>query len=316
MAKIDRVREEMEKFGVPGRDLYDLPSSEKRFPDGAHYRNEISGVERPSTLEAVIEESDKLSIPVHRVICMIMGATLLSERELGEFSQMAHDAGLEVIATPGPRASWDVGRQVSTPEGALSGLRIRGCDSLSYVIGDIMRCVEHGIRGFLVTDEGLLWLLSKLRGDGFIPKETVFKISIYAGHANPAGARVLQDLGADTFNPVGDLTLPMFASLRRAVDIPIDVHIYLAESYGGFNRFWEGSELARVASPCYFKIEPGTALAISNGLYKPWTSEEFLAKFAREKVKYAATIRELTERTNPDIKLSERSPSDLAIPKI
>ena len=315
MTKIDKVREEMEKFGIPGRDLYDLPNSGKRFPDGAHYRNEISGIERPSTLEALIDESDKLDVPIHRVISMVMGTTLLSEKELEEFSQLAHDANLEVIATPGPRASWDTGRQVATPEGALSGLRVRGCDSLSYVIGDIMRCVEHGIRGFLTTDEGLLWLLAKMREDGFIPKETVFKVSIYAGHANPAGGKLLQDLGADTFNPVGDLSLPMYASIRKTVDIPIDAHIYLSESFGGFNRFWEGSELARVAAPCYFKIEPGIALATSNGLYRPWTSEAFLATFAREKVKYAAIIRELVDRTNPDIRLSGRGPSDLAIPK-
>jgi hypothetical protein len=313
--QIDVIREAMEKFGIPGRDLYDLPSSEKRFPDGAQYRNEISGVERPSTLEALIDESDKLDIPIHRVISTIMGATLLTERELEELSQMAHDAKLELVATPGPRASWDVGRHVATPEGALSGLRLRGCDSLSYAIGDIMRCVEQGIRGFLVIDEGLLWLLSKMREDGLIPKETVFKVSIYAGHANPAGGKLLQDLGANTFNPVGDLSLPMLASIRKTVDIPIDVHIYLSESFGGFNRFWEGSELARVASPCYFKIEPGTALAVSNGIYKPWTLEDFLANFAREKVKYAAIIRELIGETDPDVRLSGRGPDDLAIPR-
>ena len=56
---MDKIRNEMEKLGVPGRDLYNIPTSAKRFPDGAQYRMEISGIERPSTLEALIDEMDK-----------------------------------------------------------------------------------------------------------------------------------------------------------------------------------------------------------------------------------------------------------------
>ena len=217
--------------------------------------------------------------------------------------------------TPGPRSGWDTGRQIATPEGVLSGARIRGSDNLSYLIADIIRCVELGFRGFLVMDEGALWLLSQLRKDGVIPKDTVFKVSIYAGHGNAAGAKVLESLGANTFNPLGDLSLPMFASIRKAIKIPLDVHIILSESFGGFNRMWEGAELARVTSPCYFKIEPGTALAIGSGLYRPWTSDDLLAKMIRDKVKYAEIIRDLIEKINPELKLSEQGPKDLAIPK-
>ena len=122
-------------------------------------------------------------------------------------------------------------------------------------------------------------------------------------------------LGADTFNPLGDLSIPMFAAIRQAVDIPIDIHVLLSESFGGYTRFWETPELARVCSPCYFKIEPGTALAAPGGIYKPWTDEGFLAKFAREKVKFAQTIIGIVEKHQPDLKLSELGPSDLAIPK-
>ena len=78
---------------------------------------------------------------------------------------------------------------------------------------------------------------------------------------------------------------------------------------------WEGAELARVTSPCYFKIEPGTALATSSGLYRPWTSDDLLAKMIRDKVKYAEIIRDLIEKINPELKLSEQGPKDLAVPK-
>ena len=312
---IKKIRSAMEKHGIPGRDLYDLPTSPLTFPDGAHYRMEVSGVERLSTLEALVDEMEKRNIPIHRLISVVMGSTLLDDEELSAFATLAKEKKMEVILTPGPRSGWDTGRQLVTPEGGLSGARIRGSDNLSYLAADIMRCVELGFRGFLVMDEGALWLFSKLREDGIIPKDTVFKVSIYAGHANPAGGKVLESLGADTFNPLGDLSLPMFASIRKAIKIPVDVHVILSESFGGFNRMWEAPELTRVTAPCYFKIEPGTALAIGTGLYKPWTSEDFLATFVREKVKYAEIIRNLIEQVHPELKLSKQGPGDLAIPK-
>jgi hypothetical protein len=309
---MEKIRRMMEKQGVPGRDLYDLPISGKRFPDKCHYRIEISGVERPSTLEAVIDEMDKRKVPVHRLISMVMGATLLSDEEMEQFAKMAHDAKLEVIITPGPRTLWDLGGQIRTPEGAISGIRFRGSDNLAYVIADIKRAIDFGFRGFLVIDEGLLWLLSQMRKAGDIPKDVVFKVSIFAGHANPAGAKVLETLGADTFNPVADLTLPMLAAIRKAVDIPVDVHVYLFDSFGGFNRLWETPEIARVTAPCYFKIEPGPSVG---AMYKPWVSPESLAFAAREKVKNAETIIQLVDKNYPEAKLSKVGAKDLAIPE-
>lgn len=309
---MEDIWKEIEKHGIPGRDLYELPTSEKRFPDGCHYRIEISGIERPSTLEALIDEMEKRDVPVHRLISMVMGATFLTEDEMEEFSKMARDAKLEVIVTPGPRVSWDLGAQVRTSEGVLSGLRFRGSDNLAYAVADIKRAIEFGFRGFLVTDEGLLWLLSKMRESGDIPKDVVFKVSIFAGHANPAGAKVLEMLGANTFNPVADLTLPMLASIRRAVDIPIDIHVYIFDSFGGINRIWETPEITRICAPCYYKIEPGTSVG---ALYKPYVNPEHLAFMAREKVKMAETIISLIEKHYPEAKLSKPGAADLAIPK-
>jgi hypothetical protein len=306
----------LEAVGIPGRDAYDLPDSTQTFPDGAHYRMEISGVERPQVLEALVDEMKARQIPIHRLISTVMGSTLLDDAELRDFAQLAAEENLEVIITPGPRAGWDVGRQLVTPEGGLSGLRYRGSDQLSYVVAEYLRCIDLGFRGFLCIDEGLLWLVNALKEEGHIPEDVVFKVSIYAGHANAAGGRVLQELGASTFNPVGDLSLPALAAIRQAIDIPIDLHIMLSDSFGGFNRFYEGAEMARLCSPCYFKIEPGPALAAGAGaIYRPWTSPEFLATQAREKVKYAQIIHQLIQATNPNLKLSEIGPDDLAIPQ-
>ncbi len=310
--KMDRVERALERLGIPGKDAYDLPTSAKRFPDGASYRLEISGVERPSTLEALLDEMAKRQVPVHRLIATVMGATLLDDQELRAFARLAAQAGVEVIITPGPRALWDIGRQIATPEGALSGLRYRGSDQLRYVISDIMRCIEIGFRGFLVVDEGLLWALAELKKLGEIPPDVVFKVSIFAGHASAAGGKVLESLGAGTFNPVADLSLPQLASIRQAIDIPMDIHVYLFDSFGGFNRFYETPEMVRVCAPCYFKIEPGPGVG---DLYKPWVSPDSLASMAREKVKYAQTIMELVQSNLPEARLSALGAADLAIPK-
>jgi len=309
---IEDASRALERIGLPGRDLYELPTSLKRFPDGCHWRVEISGVERPSTLRAIIDESERIGVPVHRLISTVMGSTLLPESELREFAQLAADAKMEVILTPGPRAVWDIGRQVATPEGAFSGMRFRGSDQLAYAIADIKRSIEIGFRGFLIVDEGLLWALNELKKVGEIPQDLKFKVSIFAGHANPAGAKLLQSLGAETINPVADLTLPMIAALRKAIDIPIDIHVYIFDSWGGFNRFYECPEFARIAAPCYLKIEPGASI---RSLYRPWVNPESLAFLGREKVRQAGIIKELVEKNYPEAKLSGKGPSDLAVPK-
>jgi hypothetical protein len=315
--KMSQISSMMEKMGVPGKDRYDLPTSEKRFPDGAWYRMEISGIERPNVLEAVLDEMDKRKVPLHRLISVVMGTTYLDKQELKDFAVMANEAKVEIILTPGPRTAWDIGRQPVTPEGALSGVRFRGSDQIRAYLTDVMRCIDLGFRGFLVTDEGVMWMLNEMKAKGDMPKDVTFKVSIYTGHGNAAGAKVLESLGAGTFNPVGDLTMPQFASLRQAVDIPMDIHIMVTESIGGFTRFYDAPEMVRTCAPCYFKIEPGPSCLVGPGaLYKPWTSPDMLASWAREKVKYAQIIREIVEENFPEGTLSKQGPADLAIPVV
>lgn len=311
-----KARRALQRAGIPSQDAYDLPSSTKAFPDGAHYRMEISGVERPNVLEALVDEMHRRSIAIHRLISVVMGATLLDDAELKHFARVAAEARCEVIMTPGPRSAWDTGRQLVTPEGGLSGLRFRGSDQLRAVVTDILRCVEIGFRGFLAIDEGLLWLLTEMKKNGDLPQDAVIKVSIFAGHGSAAGGKVLQALGASTFNPVGDLSLPQLASIRQAIDIPLDLHIYLTDSFGGYNRFYEAAEMARVCAPCYFKMEPGPACAAGPGaLYKPYVSAQMLAEWAREKVKYCQILHEIVQGANPNLKLSAHGVADLAIPR-
>ena len=313
---LEKAAEAMERVGIPGGDAYDLPTSKKRFPDGAWYRMEVSGVERPNVLEALIDEMGKRNIAIHRLISVVMGATLLDRQELRDFAQMAAEARLEVILTPGPRPAWDVGRQLATPEGCFSGIRCRGCDQLKYTVADIMQGIDIGFRGFLLFDEGLLKVLTDMRNNGDIPRDVVFKISNAAGHSSAAGGKLLQELGAATFNPLGDVTLPQLASIRQVVDIPMDIFVILAESLGGFVRFCEAPEIVRVAAPCYLKIEPGPALVAGAGaIYKPWADRGAQASLIREKVKYACIVHEIVQENFPEATLSQQAPDDSAIPK-
>ncbi|MFQ5819411.1 MAG: hypothetical protein ACE5I5_05450 [Candidatus Heimdallarchaeota archaeon] len=305
------IQNALQELGLPKNDLYDLPPSRKTFPDGTHYRIEISGVERYPVLEALVDEAEKRDVPVHRLICTVQGASWLPKDELEAFARLAAEKKMECIMTPGPRAFWDIGRQALTPEGIISGIRYRGMKGLIQVIEDMRRCIDIGFRGFLVVDEGLLVALVALREKNeIIPKDTVFKVSIFAGHANPAGAQLLEKLGADTFNPVGDLTLPQLAAIRQAVDFPIDIHIVLFGSFGAFNRLYEAPEMTRVTSPCYFKIEPGSSVS---GMYVPWFDN---SEFIRRKVEYAENLIQLVEKNYPEAKLSEMGASDLAIPRV
>lgn len=308
------IRRFMEKEGIPGRDAYDLPSSSKAFPDGAHYRIEIAGVEHASTMEAMIAESHKRDITIHRAIATVGGATYCDWGELTDMALMARDEGIEVVMTVGPRKGWDVGaKESATLEGALQGFRLRGSDSISYHIADIFRSIDAGFRGFLVYDEAVLVLLNKMRSEGVIPPEVFFKFSVFGGYCSAAGAKIVESMGANSLNPSSDVSLPILASMRQAVDIPLDVYMIVVDSFGGAFRAYEGPEIARVAAPCYFKFEPGTS---EGDIYKPWVTESWHQEFIRAKVKIASIVMELMERHAPELKTSAKGAGDLTLPVI
>ena len=156
-------------------------------------------------------------------------------------------------------------------------------------------------------------ILSKMREEGFIPKETTFKWSVFGGHCNPAGAKLLENMGVNSLNPLSDVSLPILSSIRKAVDIPLDVYMIIVDAFGGMYRAYDAPEIVRVASPVYFKIEPGTA---EGDIYKPWVTESWHDEFIRMKVKIAQILQEIMERRAPELKMSEMSPKDLRIPVV
>lgn len=307
------IRDFMEKEGIPGRDAYDLPTSTKSFPDGASFRIEIAGVERASTMEAMIDEARKRNVTIHRCIAAVGGSTYCDFEELKAMAQMARDEKIEMIMTVGHRKGWDAGsKEISTAEGAMQGFRLRGSDNISYHIADIMRNIDAGHRGFLVYDEGVLYILNKMRAEGLIPAETIFKFSVFGGYCSAAGAKVIESMGANSMNPISDVSLPILGSIRKAADLPLDVYLIIVDSFGGMFRAYEAPEIARVAAPCYFKFEPGTS---EGDIYKPWITEAFHGNLIREKVKIASIVMEIMQRHAPELKASEKGPADLVLPR-
>jgi hypothetical protein len=308
---LTQIRGFIESMGIPGRDLWELPSSSLNFPDGTHYRIEIAGVERASSMESLIDEATKRNIVIHRIIATVGGSTYCDFEELKAMAQMANTEKIEVVMTVGHRKSWDSGsKEMSTNEGSMQGFRLRGSDHISYWLADLMRNIEAGFRGFLVYDEGVLLILEQMRKKGFIPPETIFKFSVFGGYCSAAGAKLVESLGANTLNPSSDVSLPILASIRKAVTIPLDVYISVVDSFGGMFRAYESPEIARISSPCYFKFEPGTS---ESDIYKPWVAESWHQEFVRQKVKMAAIVKEIMEKHAPELRSSDKGAADLIL---
>ena len=92
-----------------------------------------------------------------------------------------------------------------------------------------------------------------MRKAGELPVECHFKVSAHMGHGNPCSAHLLENIGANSINPVRDIQIQMLGAIRQATGIPIDIHTENPESSGGFIRHYEVPEMIRVAAPIYLK---------------------------------------------------------------
>jgi len=252
MNSMDKTREYLRSIGMPGGDAYNLPTSEKRFTDGGQYRFEVPGIQGPKAMESLLDEMAKLGIELHRVT-QTKGIMMLTDNEIIQMVTMAKQINAELILAIGPRATTDTSASVHTEEGKRIGYRLRGQEQIVRAVEEVKRAAALGCRGFMVYDEGALWLLGQMRKDGEIPTDCHFKVSAHCGHGNPCSVKLLESLGADSVNPVRDYQLQMLAAMRQAVDIPLDVHTENPPSSGGFIRHYEAPEIVRIAAPVYLK---------------------------------------------------------------
>ena len=111
------VRDFLASQGLPARDLGELPTSAKRFPDGAWYRVEIPSTEGPRCLEAVLEEASRLDVRVHRVSQGTGVALLTGERARRRWRRSAGRDRVEVSLFARPNAGWGASASARAPAG-------------------------------------------------------------------------------------------------------------------------------------------------------------------------------------------------------
>lgn len=280
----------LEKLGLPGGDDYSLPNSEKRFEDGAQYRFEVPGIQGPGAMKALLEALEKYGIKIHRVT-QTKGIMTLTDDEITSMVALAEKYDVELILAIGPRATTDTSASVHTEEGQRMGYRLRGQEQIVRAIEDVKRAARLGCRGFLVYDEGSLWVLNQFREAGEIPQDCKFKVSAHTGFGNPCSALLLQNIGADSVNPVRDIQLQMLSSMRQTIDIPIDLHTENPASSGGFIRHYEVPEMIRVAAPIYLKTGGSVAKTHS------WDSTE---DDARKRAKQIVLVKRMIDEYYPE----------------
>ncbi|MCY3780677.1 MAG: U32 family peptidase [Chloroflexi bacterium] len=307
---MQRTRDFLRSRGYLPGELYDLPSSAKRFPDGAQYRIEIPSTEGPRALAAVLEEAERLGVTIHRV-SQGSGIWMLTDAEIREMCRLGAEAGIEVSLFVGPRAAWGTSAQVRSSAGKNLGARLRGLDEVVYATEDVIRGCELGLRSVLVADEGQLWLVNEMKQAGELPADLVVKISVQMGAANPISVKLLEDMGAGTYNVPTDLTLPQMAAIRAAVDLPLDVYVEAPDDFGGFVRHYETPEMIRAAAPMYVKLGlRNAAIIYPSGMH----IEDMAVKQSRERVHRTALVMDIIKRYAGDAVMGDVGAADLGIP--
>ena len=300
----EATREYVKKLGLPAGDLYDMPSSAARFPDGGAFRIEVPTVNTAEAVCALLDTATKNNITINRVT-ETYGMFRHTCAEIKEYCRLCNEYGAELLLSVGPRATYDTGATVLSPQGARISYRLRGMEQVLRAVEDIKRGYDLGCRGFLIYDEGMLWLVGQMRKDGALPKDIIFKTSAHLGQCNPCSFKLLESLGADSINPVRDLQIPMIAALRAAVKVPLDVHTDNPPASGGFIRVYEAPEIVRVAAPVHCKT--GNSVVAGHGQL---TSASDGKKMAVQ----ASIVVEMVSKYSPELTQSPKGSSDLHLP--
>ena len=140
---MDETKEFLKKIGI--KETFDEFKSYKRFNDSGQYRFEVPGIQSPKTMDALLKESVKNNVFIHRVT-QTKGIMLLSDEDIIEMVNLAKEYGCELFLSVGPRATYDTSATVHTKEGSRIGYRLRGYDNLVYAIEDVKRACKFGVR--------------------------------------------------------------------------------------------------------------------------------------------------------------------------
>lgn len=281
-----RTRDFLSSHELPSGDSRDQPDSASSFAGGGKFGIELSSINNATVLRGAVALAKEYSVRINRCD-ECRGILRLPNADIREMVRICAGEAIGLVLSIGPRAIYDPSGFVRSSNGRRVGYRLRGMENVIAAVEDVRRAVDLGVRGLLVYDEGLLMLLAKMRSAGELPASTVLKVSVHMGCSNPLSARVYQELGADTINPVPDLDLAMLGAMRAAVSCPLDLFSDTAEEAGGLLRTHEVPDFVRVAAPIYLKCG-----AISQPRQNHLPSDTEL----RERVRQAACVVETLAR--------------------
>ena len=138
------TRDYLKKIGLPTGDLFDMPTSTQRFPDGAAFRIEVPTV---NTAEAVAAPSryryqeQHRHQPRHRNLRYVPPYP----QEIKEYCRLCGQYGAELMLSVGPRATYDTGATVLSEQGVRISYRLRGQEQVMRAVEDIKRGYDLGV---------------------------------------------------------------------------------------------------------------------------------------------------------------------------
>lgn len=300
------TRRYLEKINVASGDYNSSGISIKEFSAGGHYAIELSSMNNPKILRQALKLAKNYQVFVDRVI-ECRGIVRLPNQNITEMVKICSMEGIGLILSVGPRATSDTGAFAASSNGKRIGYRLRGMENIVHAVEDVKRGIDLGVRGFLIYDEGLLYLLNRMRRENELPRGIIFKYSVHAGCSNPLSAKLLEENGADCINVVPDLDVHMLGAFRRSTDVPLDVFSDTAKSAGGLLRTYDVPEMIKYASPIYLKCGP-ISQPEQNHLPTPIELEE--------RVKQARNVVEHIQRYVPEAKSVSRNEKTLALPSM
>ncbi len=271
---MDKSRAFLRTLGLPGCDLHSSDIGGDISRRSAVRRGDPT-VNTFAAAKALLRETQRLGVTVNRIDETLGGVPPHARgapricRALPRQRRCAHR-----VDRRGPRMRHTSATRLSR-QGAVIGYRLRGEAARPRSRGREAR-VRSRHPGLLVYDEGLLWVLSEARKTGELPADTVLKASAHCGHGNGASFRLLEQCGADSINPVRDLSLDMLCALRASVSVPLDVHTDCPEGSGGFIRTYEAPRSCAAARRCISRsataLSPPTAHCRRRRTPRAWRS--------------------------------------------
>jgi hypothetical protein len=223
-----------------------MPSSEyRRHPD---FQIEISSVEHPSLLAAVIAEADSRNIRINRAT-QGGGLRLLTDAEVVEFLHLAHANEIELFVFTSPRNSFE------PLIDSKAGDQIRGESAFVDAIRDLERCADLGIDGVLIADVGLLAVAGAMIQAGKLGALKL-KTSVAIAPLNAASAELYARLGASSINVSGSSPLDDLIAMRSVLDASTTIDVYLEsmDDVPGGMRYREAPALVTHLKPVVLKF--------------------------------------------------------------